>query len=228
MRGNLFIVTIFFYITILSGQSQNIIEIGIKPSEFLLQNFETNFAIGNKNLRLGFYLSYRPSTQESGEVKAIGTGIAGTYGQSFNNKFYTSYTLGIYQKTYIKKGFFLEADLFYRNWSFKNKYVEFYNIEGYEFQGIRTENIDVFGLKLLIGKTLILSKKEKKVKPYIDVYIGGGIRRKTSTYKTFNGYINEVYYEYKKEHFTDWFPTPQVGVKLGLILAKQPLATTSK
>lgn len=205
--------------TFLQGKAQQVIEIGLKPTEFALLNFETNFAIGNKKKRYGIILSYRPSTQDSGVVKGQGTGAAGGYSHPHFNKLYTSYTLGLYQKTYLNKSLdlFLETDIFYRNWSFKNKPAEFNNVEGYRFKGLRTENEDVYCLKLLFGKTFLLTRKEKKLKPYIDVYAGAGIRYQDITYETFNGFVYNTFYTYKKDIFHYTWPTPQLGIKLGLL-----------
>ena len=203
----------------LQSKAQRIYEIGIKPTELAFLNFETNFAIGTKKTRYGIFISYKPSTQDSGLIKAGGTGAAGGYSQPHYNKLYTSYTLGLYHKSYFNKelDLFLETDIFYRNWSFTNKPAEFKNVEGYRFRGLRTENIDVYGLKLLLGKTLFLSKKDKRIKTYLDIYAGAGIRYREEIFETFNGYVNDIYYNYKMEKFYNTRPSPQLGMKLGLL-----------
>jgi hypothetical protein len=207
-----------FHVFVPEVNGQQVIEFGIKPPEFVFLNFEINFAIGNKN-RYGIFLSYRPSTLDSGLIKGAGSGVAGGYGHPHYNKLYTSYTLGLYKKKYLNKAFdlFLETDLFYRNWSFKNKQAEYRNAEGYRFKGLRTENVDVYGLKLLIGRTLLLTHTEKKIKPYLDIYFGAGIRFKRETYETFNGFVYDNYYSYKKDGFSHTWPTPHLGIKLGFL-----------
>lgn len=222
MKRHLFFALTICSMTFLQGKAQRVYETGIKPTEFVFLNFETNFAIGNKKTRYGIFLSYRPSTQDAGLVKGVGTGATGGYGQPHFNKLYSSYTLGLYQKTYLNKALdlFLETDIFYRNWNFEKKSAEYRNVESYRFKGLRTENVDVYGLKLLFGKTLLLTQKEKKFKPYLDVFIGAGIRYKEETYETFNGYVYDTYYDYKKDKFYYTWPTPQLGVKLGLLRAR--------
>lgn len=222
MKRTLILIMTICSLTFQQGKAQRVIEFGIKPTEFALLNFETNFAIGNKKARYGVFLSYRPSTQDSGLVKSGGSGAAGDYRQPHYNKLYTSYTLGLYQKTYLNKALdlFLETDVFYRNWSFDKKPAEFKNVEGYNFNGLRTENVNVYGLKLLLGRTLLFTHKEKMFKPYLDVYIGAGIRYKEETYETFNGYVDGVFYAYNRENLYYVRPTPQLGVKLGLLKTK--------
>jgi hypothetical protein len=204
------------------AQSQRVIEVGIKPTEAAFLNFEANAAIGNQKTRYGIFLSYRPGTQSSGEVKSAGSGSAGGYGQPHYNKLYTSYTVGLYQKTYFKKNRsnYFEADVFYRNWSFKNKQAFFNNVEGYRFDGTRTENVDVYGLKLLLGHTVFLSPKENKCRFYLDIYGGLGIRYKQETYETVDGYIYDEYYAYKKDKFNSTPIGVQGGVKFGILIAR--------
>lgn len=217
-----FLFVIVLVISFQHVKAQRVIEIGIKPTEFIFRNFEANAAIGNKKARYGFFLSYRPSTQSSGEVKSSGTGSAGGYGHPHYNKLYNSYTLGFYQKTYINKELttFLEADVFYRNWSFKNKPASFKNAEGYRFDGTRTENVDVYGLKLLIGETIFLSSKKRKRRFYLDVYGGLGIRHKKETYETVDGYVYDDYYAYRKDEFKSTPIGIQGGVKIGLLIIR--------
>jgi hypothetical protein len=209
-------------LTFLQGKAQQVIEFGIKPTEFAFLNFETNFAIGNKKARYGIFLSYRPSTQDSGLVRSGGSGAAGGYGHRYLNRLYTSYTLGVYNKAYVNKALtvFIEMDIFYRNWQFDRKPAEFNGSEKtrFNFKGIRTENVDVYGLKLLFGKTfLIANTKGKGFKPFLDVYAGAGIRYQEETFETFNGYVGDTFYAYKKDRFYHVWPTPQLGVKLGLL-----------
>jgi hypothetical protein len=111
-------------------------------------------------------------------------------------------------------------DVYYRNWNFKDKNASFDNVESYSFDGTRTENVNVYGLKLVGGKTIYLTKKDKKLKPYLDVYAGLGFRHRDESYETRNGTVNETYYIYKKDHFSENYPTPQVGFRLGLMITK--------
>ena len=200
-------------------RSQRIFEFGIKPTELLFLNIEGYAGIGNAKNRYGVLFSWRPSTQDSGLIKSAGSGAAGGYGQNHFNKLYHSYTAGLFWKKYInpKATFFIEADIFYRNWSFQNKKAEFRNAEGYRFNGLRTENVDVYCLKLLAGKTFFLTNKKGKLSPYLDIYIGVAIRYKDETYETFNGWVYDIFYNYKKDEFNKTIPTPQLGVKIGLM-----------
>jgi hypothetical protein len=70
----------------------------------------------------------------------------------------------------------------------------------------------------LFGHTFLFkAKREKKYKPYLDAYIGTGIRYQEETFETFNGYIGETFFTYNKDRFYHILPSPQFGVKLGLM-----------
>lgn len=191
MRLAAFMITYLFFLS-LKGNSQRVIELNIKPPEFAFLNVETQIGIGTPKARYGLLLSYRPSTQDSGLAKSVGTGAADGYGHGVANRLCRAYTAGLYNKTNISKTLttFLETDIFYRNRHFDKKQAEYHNAEktAQDFNGIRTENVDVYCLKLLLGKTrLFKPTKEKKTKLYVDAYIGAGIRYQEETYETFNG-----------------------------------------
>jgi hypothetical protein len=211
------LISIFILINF-KAKSQLVFELGIKPTEIGLGNYETNIALGNKKYRFGFYGSFKPSTQDSGLIKPIASGAAGGYGSNHFNKLLSSYTIGFYQKTYFKKNltYFIETNIYYRNWSFHNKPAIYKNVEGYRFNGLRSENIDVYGLKVVVGKTILPPIQWKKLKSYIDIYIGAGIRSKNEFFHTTNGTVYDTFYPSFKEKNTTVLPSLQLGLKLGV------------
>lgn len=214
---------VFALLLSLEGICQRVVEVSIKPIQFAFLNFETHIGIGTAKTRYGLIVSFRPSTQDSGLVKSQGAGMAGGYSHRYANWLYTSYTIGLYNKLYFNKALtaFLESDIFYRNWHFDKKPAEFHDVEQYHFKGIRTENVDVYGIKLLAGRTLFFkANKEKRFKPVVDIYGGIGIRYQEETYETFNGYVSDIFYTYKKDKFYYVWPTPQVELKIGLVKMK--------
>ena len=165
--------------------------------------------------------SYRPSTQKEGEIRGI-TGLGGSYSsQNFWNHLYEAVTIGLNSKYFLseKRTFFLEANIFFRHWWFDNKYGKFDNVEGYRFDGLRTERQNVYGLKLYIGHSFSI-KSEQKVKPIFDLYSGIGVRYKEYEFETYNGTVLDVYHNYKKDIGNYWTPTLHLGVKIGLSISK--------
>jgi hypothetical protein len=204
---------------------QRVVEVSIKPIQFAFLNFETHIGIGTTKTRYGLFVSFRPSTQDSGLVKSGGVGMAGGYGHRYANWLYASYTIGLYNKVYFNKTLttFFESDIFFRNWHFDKKPAEFHDVEKrlFEFKGIRTENVDVYGIKLLAGRTLFFkANKKKQTKPFVDIYGGIGIRYQEETFETFNGYVADTFYTYKIDKFYHVWLTPQFELKIGLIKMK--------
>jgi hypothetical protein len=199
--------------------AQKRFEVGIKPSQFFFKDFEINAGLGSKRKVIGLILSYRPSTNSSGVVTGAGDGVAGGYTlQNMYNPLYTGYTIGVYRKVNMVSpaSLFVETDLFYRNWNYKNKDAEYRSTEGYRFRGNRSENVDVFAFKFLLGNTFRFNKK-KPVNIYIDGFTGVGIRYKRSEFETRNGEVMEIYYDYKKDIFREILPSVHFGIKTGIM-----------
>lgn len=222
MQRNYTLLSLLCIVT-MTASSQAVFEWGVKPTELLFRNIEGNFGVGDKMHRYGIFLAYRPSTQKAGLVNDIGAGSTGGYEISrVTDNLYNAYTTGFYYKTYAKKhpASFYEVDAFYRNWNFKHKYAEFNDAEGYRFKGDRSENVDVYGLKLLAGQTFLLSRRDRKTKLYIDFYGGVGIRYQSEVYQTFNGTVDDVYYNYRKDMYHHLLPSLQGGIRIGLLKTK--------
>lgn len=187
------------------------------PSQFVVLDFPIVIEkIIKKRHSIGLLFSYRPSTQNSGEIRAGGAGSDYVY-QNFQNKMNNAVTVGLSTKYYMPQWYnlFFEADLFYRYWWFENKDCYYNNVEGYSFDGIRTEHQNVYGLKMLIGRSFEL-KSNAKVKFVLDIYGGLGMRYRTYTYETVDGTVNDQYYPYLKETGTNFSFSPQIGIKIGV------------
>jgi hypothetical protein len=223
MKKSYTLLSLFLGIITITAKSQTVFEWGVKPTEWFLMNFETHFAMGTDKHRYGIYFSYRPSFEDSLEISAGGKSSMPAppkgYGWSnFNNFLYHAYTIGWFYKVYSKKNptLFYEADMFYRNWHFNRKLLNLVD-DGRRTKGIRTENVDVYGLKLLIGKTVLFTGKGKRIKTYVDMYAGIGGRYKTQQYETFNGTVDDVYYDYFKQRSHTISPSIQLGIKWYLL-----------
>ena len=206
--------------------SQTVYEWGIKPSELLFRNIETDFGFGNTRYRYGIILSYRPSYADSAVVEgAWGGGLppftGGYVAQNYENPVHRSVTIGFYYKLYSVRHpkEFNEMEVFYRDWHCNKAYVKFYDGEKIvpAFKGIRTENINVFGLKWLTGETFQLKSKKNKLRPYLDIYGGAGIRYQAQHYQTFDGDVENVHYTYLSQHFGALVPSLHMGIRIGLM-----------
>lgn len=200
---------------------QKSFEVAVKPTEMLFLNFEGHVGFVKTKYNYGVIVGFRPSTQQSGKaIPDAWNGAGGRYERRFVNKLYDAYTIGVFGKRYLgSTNLFVEGNIFYRNWHFDKKYAFYDDAEKpiTSFEGTRTENVNVYCLKILFGKSVFLHKRSKtKLKLYFDIYGGVGIRYQEQTYETFNGTVGSVYYSYRQENAHYIWPSPQLGVIVGL------------
>lgn len=189
----------------------------VSPTQFIFNDYTLSVEKLMGRHTLGLSLGFRPYSKGEGEVKGI-NGLMGDYEyQNMWNGLYNAGTIGINSKYYLgkKQKFFGELQLFYRNWWFDNKQAVYDNIEGYRFDGLRSEEQNVYGLKLLAGRSsrLITGDRNALV---LDFYAGIGIRYKTFWFKTDGGMVNDEYFGYRVDTGKRLNVGPQAGVKIGL------------
>jgi len=176
------------------------------------------------NKTIGTSIGFRPSTKNSGEGISSNTGPWSTYQMNnFQNKLYSSFTIDLFMKFYFDKKHksFLMPDIYYRLWSFTNKECSFTGTGGrinnsydYSYDGTRTEQQQLAGLKILYGRTYKLNKNGS-FKPIIEPYAGIGCFVKSYTFQTYNGTVNDIYYDYHKEMSTGFYPSVHIGINIG-------------
>lgn len=64
-----------------------------------------------------------------------------------------------------------------------------------------------------------MARQDKKIRPFIDIYTGLGIRYHEATYETYSGYVKEIYYSYKKDNFSSIRSSAHLGLKIGVLPA---------
>ena len=219
MKKIIFVILLLTFSASLSGQeSDNGIRIVTTPFQFIFLDFPISIEKQFKRHAVGLTFSYRPDTKDEQEIDSK-LGWSYTH-ENFLNHLYQAATFGINYKYYYTKSsnFYLDTRLFYRHWWFDNKHASYQNVETARFDGLRTERQNVFGLKLLIGKTFPI-ETNTRVYPVIDVYAGLGMRYKYTEFITQNGTVNDTYYEYLHEKDNYWpsiLPSVHLGVRIGI------------
>lgn len=173
---------------------------------------------------IGCTIGFKPSTKNSGDALSVNTGPSSTYQMSnFQNRLYSSFTIDLFMKFYFgqKKKSFLMPAIYYRLWWFDAKDCSFTGTGGrinnnydYSYDGTRTEQQQLSGVKLLYGRTYKINKNGS-FRPIIEPYAGMGLFVKSYTFKTYNGTVNNVYYDYYKETHTGIYPSLHIGLNLG-------------
>jgi len=189
------------------------------PFQYLFNDYNLTFEKAVSNRRtLGLTLGFKPSTKNGGDLEFSTHGLMGYYQyQNFWNPLYNAFTVGINSKYYFSKynNRFIEGNIFYRLWWFDKKNCSYNNIEDESWSGNRTERQNVYGMKLLFGKSYQI-KTNIKIKPVIDIYWGVGLRYKTCRYETINGtFDNLLFLPYKLETENFLAPSIHFGLKMG-------------
>lgn len=188
------------------------------PSYLIFNELRVGIDIQKNRNMLSLGFAYRPDTDGGGELDGICIGMCEDYwfqkpANFFYKMFFTSISYKIFPKTMNHT--YYEAQLFYKHWWFEDKYVKYDGNVGYGFDGLRDERENVFGLKILMGY-IKYWRNDKKLKPFIDVYGGIGIRYKDMSYFTHQGTVNEVYYENYQENFSFIMPSIHINFRTGI------------
>lgn len=201
------------------GETQHAnIRITTTPFQFFFKEIPINIEKSFGKYTFGLLAAYRPSTSKGGVISGV-NGLSGNYlHQNYWNHLYSGITVGANSKYFFKifeKDWFIDTQVYYRHWWFENKECSYETAGDYKFNGLRTEQQDVFGIKALIGKTFVFDTGGK-VKPIIDVYTGIGLRYKQWVFQTYNGTVNHKFYNYKEDKDNSLNPTLHLGVKIGI------------
>ena len=188
------------------------------PFQYLFNDYAFTFEKVYSNRRtLGLTLGFRPSTKNEGEL--ITYGMAGNYSfGNYFNPFYNAFTIGLNSKYYYSKynNRFIEGNIFYRFWWFDKKNCYSTNVEEGVWSGIRTERQNVYGMKILFGKTITI-RTNIKIKPIIDIYYGVGLRYKTCRFETFNATLEHYYFIPNILEIKSYLsPSIHFGLRVGL------------
>jgi hypothetical protein len=221
-----FVITLLYLIITFSflhsyGQDSTRVEFSISTNttQYFFLDFPLIFEKYYTRHTLGLLISYRPSTMNSGEVTSGKGPITGEYVfQNYHNYLYHAVTVGVNSKYFFSKknNLYIDGQVFYRYWWFDNKEAVFENVEGgYTFDGLRTEKQNILGFKLLFGKSIQIVSRHK-IRPIINMYVGTGLRYKKYRFETFNGFVNGNYYTYKEDVWSQWIPSLEFGMNIGL------------
>lgn len=138
-----------------------------------------------------------------------------------NNHLYKSIQTKCSFKYYLEstQKYYLETAFFQNTYWFNRKNASFNNIEGYSFNGLRSERLSEYGLQGLMGKLVFIGKNPQKY-PYIDVFFGCTYTQIYYSFFTYNGMISS--FALRKKNYMNQpengklgnisFP---IGIKLG-------------
>jgi hypothetical protein len=190
--------------------------IEFKPVQLFFREFVLEYERHvNQKWGYGLGLAYRFDRNHIPEFSGV-IGLFGEYqNQNMLNPHYKAFYFCISPKRYFNKNKFLSLDIFYRYWWCDNKHIIFNNVEGYRFNAIRTDNVSVYGLKILINSRQRLYKFTNNFESVMTLYAGLGYRFRTYQYESVGGTIRDLPNIYKKENGQEHLPSIHLGLRLG-------------
>lgn len=185
------LMPLFAKAQIFKGSNQ---QISTNPAQYAFSGFNIRYSELRWRHRMGVDLSFRPSYCSGCSVDG-NTGIAGFYvDQNFFNYNYQAITLGTSFDYIFRNGNgFISAQPYFRYWWFNNKQLAYDNVEGYSFNGLRSESNRVLGIRLLIGGSRLFWDKER-TKGSMEISLGPGIMYRWIRFTTHQGFIGETWY----------------------------------
>lgn len=192
----------------LKCKSQDL-QLSLSPSQLLFfRNTELVLSTSINKWRVGVLGAYTPARQKEGSIPSAGDGLFGGYGNPHFHKVFRLWSVGLYGQRELGKNFFAATELAFRNWNFKKKQVSYDNVEGYSFNGLRTDNIDVWIAKFFIGLELYADKRF-----YMDVRMGFAVRNQNKTYLTHNETSPDEILQRESSNYV--WGTPQGDIRIG-------------
>ena len=170
----------------------------------------------------GLLLAYKPSTRSSGGTDGI-TGLFGDYElQNTWNWLYEGVSIGSTNKLFMHTGScFVQVDLLYRYWWFDHKWAAYGNVEGYRFDGLRSEEQRILALKLMSGWQWLVPLGDGKRKSFMIEWSGGvGVRHKTGVFITHQGLLWDQPVTEARTTYALWYPSVQMCLRVGMAWGK--------
>ncbi|MCF8372793.1 MAG: hypothetical protein K9H64_14305 [Bacteroidales bacterium] len=180
-----------------------------------------HFYDGNKSL--SYSLGYKIPVGKGNTIEPFGGGLYAVYEyqylfNKFSNAIYASLAPTYYFRPNRKH--FVKCELFNRYYWFDNKRLSFDNVETDKFNSIRSERVNVTGIKMLAGvNSNIFSGKSTCLN--VKFYSGFGIRYKVYQYENVDNIISdgiggEVVIPYEKELGSLFILSFHLGLKIGI------------
>lgn len=185
------------------------------PTQFLFMEFPIQIERNIGRQTFGITGAFRPDLIGSGEIPGRGAYHLQNY-WNFANR---SATGGIMHKYYLRDrmGLHVETSMLYRVWWFNEKTITYSGDES--FSGIRSEQQEIFLLKLVIGKSIMWHRK-KGPAHVLEFFAGPSIRFKRIDLTTHEGIIYTMEVEDLRQQDEFWLPALQVGLRYGIGLRR--------
>ena len=171
---------------------------------------------------ISYSLGYKLPVGKGDKLQTVGSGMFADYeyGYIFNEYsggIYVSLAPSFYDKW---RKFYFQPELFYRSYRMNDKRLSYNNIEGGSYNSLRSEKIDVIGLKLLMGFNNMIALTDRTA-INIKAFGGLGIRVKSYSYQNIDNQVIQpddqvVIVPFEEESGNLVVLSFQLGVKIGV------------
>ena len=171
---------------------------------------------------ISYSLGVKIPVGKGNELQPFGSGLFAEYEYQY---MFNEYSSGIYASLASafydnRRKFYFQPELFYRAYRMNDKQLSYDNTEGGSYNSLRSEHINVFGLKLLIGFNNMIGLTDRMA-INIKAYGGLGIRYKSYSYKDINNQVTNpdnqvVIIPFEEENGKLVVLSFHMGVKIGV------------
>ena len=192
-----------------------------QPLQFLFKELPIVFQRNYKNASIGMLLAYRFDSKLSRNPAPL---VSYYLEESrYAAPRYKAITIGLSGKYYLWKGEmkFIEGQIFYRNWWFRDRYYEEI-IKTQITYAIASYDAEVWGGKILVGETINFSKN-KKSNFVLTYFLGIGLRQSWYSERGIQSHGSTLfssrsgYTEYNSHVKTNITVSPQLGISIGYL-----------
>ena len=197
-----------------------------QPTQLVLPEIIMTFEHFIKpTISLSYSAGYKIPTGDGSTLQPFGPRPLWKYEYQYApNRFLSGIFISVAPSFYMsnKTKFFLSPELLYRHYYLDNKRLQFDNEElGYKYNSIRSEKINVLGIKLLAGFNNLIRFSEKWALN-IKTFSGIGVRYKWYYYQNIDNIVENPFGGEKlvpfEEESGDMFaPSFHLSVKLGIV-----------
>ncbi|MEZ0607647.1 hypothetical protein ACAW74_03975 [Fibrella sp. WM1] len=196
-------------------------KLGIQPLQLLLREAVLSYEwpVG-KRMGLQVAVGYRYRNPRASPEMALGTGATVSYESSYMlNPHHQAIKLAAGPVIYLndKRSMYLQAEYFFRHWWLDNtRIVVNSDRVAYSFDAYRTERINVYGAKVLLGVLGVFGRSVGTRPATYSPYLGVGFRVKTYWYESRQGVVGGKPVDYQLEQGAIALPTLHAGVLVTL------------
>lgn len=200
--------------------------IGLQPLQVVVREAVLSYEWPiNGRMSIDVAVGYRYRNPSAGPEASIGKGTVASYElYQMLNPYHQAIKLAASPLVYLnaRRSIYVQGEYFFRHWWLDNTHIIVNTVENSttDFDAVRTERINVYGTKALIGARGYLSRRATATGVMYSVYAGIGFRIKTYWYESRDGTFEGQPIDYQYEKGILYLPSVHLGLLLNVGIGK--------